>query len=311
MLLPNTLKSKIQPVLLPQLAAKQVSLFVQREDLLHPSISGNKYRKLAFNIEEAKRQGKRQLLTFGGAYSNHVLATAHAGKEFGFATIGIIRGEELGVDLEKTLASNPTLRAAKELGMQFEFISRAAYRLKEQAAYTKQLAKTFPEAYLLPEGGSNALAVRGCECILQSTPFCDFIGVSVGTGGTLTGIVNRSDPAQQVLGFSALKGAFLEDKIQALHPKNKNWKLIEAYHFGGYAKTTSKLIAFINRFRRETGILLDPIYTGKMLFGLLDLVQKDAFPKGSKILAIHTGGLQAISAMNDRLMKKGLPKIEG
>ena len=306
----KSLQSKTQPVFLPELNAKEVSLFVQREDLLHPSISGNKYRKLAYNIEEAKRQGKRQLLTFGGAYSNHILATASAGYEYGFETIGFIRGDELGLAIDKTLKSNSTLRAAKDFGMQFRFLSRSDYRMKEEVPFLERLQKEFPDAYLLPEGGSNALAVQGCEAILNKEVSYDIVCVAVGTGATISGIINSTEEGQQVYGFPALKGDFLEPKIQEYTADKGQWQLMEAYHFGGYAKTTPELIAFINAFKATTDILLDPVYTAKMMYGLLDLVRKNHFPKGTNILAIHTGGIQGVAGMNALLEKKGQPLIE-
>jgi len=304
-------KSKIEPVLLEELEAKKISLFIKREDQLHPTISGNKYRKLAFNIEEAKKQQKQQLLTFGGAYSNHILATAGAGYEFGFKTVGIIRGDELGNDLEKTLNNNATLRAAKEFGMQFKFISRSEYRLKNTDSFLKELELEFPNSYVLPEGGTNDLAVKGCEFIIEEKENdYDYICVAVGTGGTISGIINSSKENQRVLGFPALKGNFLEEEINKNNVNKSNWKLIQDYHFGGYAKINSELVTFINTFKEKTIISLDPVYTGKMVFGVLDLIQKDFFPENSKILMIHTGGLQGISGMNILLKKKGLPLLK-
>lgn len=304
------LQSQTQPVFLPELTAKDVSLFVQREDLLHPNISGNKYRKLAYNIEEAKRLGKRQLLTFGGAYSNHILATASAGNEFGFETIGFIRGDELGLAIDKTLKSNSTLRAAKDFGMQLRFLSRSDYRMKEEALFLERLQKEFPDAYFLAEGGSNALAVQGCEAILNKDAACDVVCVAVGTGATISGIINSTEEGQQVYGFPALKGDFLASKIREYTADKDQWQLVEAYHFGGYAKTTPELIAFMNAFKAATGILLDPVYTAKMMYGVLDLVRKNHFPKGTNILAIHTGGIQGIAGVNALLTKKGQPLIE-
>ncbi len=304
-------KSTNQQISLPILENKKISLFVKREDQLHPTISGNKYRKLAFNIEEARRQKKQQLLTFGGAYSNHILATAAAGFEFGFKTIGIIRGDELGKDLKKTLENNATLSAAKELGMQFKFISRSDFRLKTEISFLEKLQSEFPDSYVIPEGGTNDLAIKGCEEILvEKDNQFDYIGVAVGTGGTISGIINSASEAQQILGFPALKGSFLEGEINKYITDKSNWKLILDYHFGGYAKINSELITFINTFQEETNLPLDPVYTGKMMFGVLDMIQKDVFPENSKILIIHTGGLQGIKGMNELLKKKGLPLLK-
>ena len=302
--------SQIQEVLLPELTKKGISLFVKREDALHPKISGNKYRKLAFNIEEAKRLNKSTLLTFGGAYSNHILATAAAGNEYGFQTIGVIRGDELADDLEKTLASNETLREAQELGMKFKFISRTSYRLKTTNEFLQALEVEFPNCYILPEGGTNNLAIKGCEEILETKDSkYDFVCLAVGTGGTISGVINSSVENQKVLGFPALKGDFLSAEINKNIVNKNNWELITDYHFGGYAKINTELVTFINRFRKETGIPLDPIYTGKVFYGVLDLISKDYFEKGSKILVIHTGGLQGIKGMNVFLNNKNLPLI--
>ncbi|WP_152287130.1 1-aminocyclopropane-1-carboxylate deaminase/D-cysteine desulfhydrase [Flavicella marina] len=299
--------SSIQEVFLPEIKSKGISLFLKREDLLHPIISGNKYRKLFYNIQVAKKSGAKQLVTFGGAYSNHILATAGAGKEFGFRTIGVIRGEELGVDLEKTLNENATLKQARDFGMEFVFISRSEYKLKNTQEFLSQLQDKFKDCYILPEGGTNDLAIKGCEEIVsEATANFDVICTAVGTGGTISGIINASKSSQRILGFPALKGSFLKAEIENNVSKT-NWNLESNYHFGGYAKINEELITFMNDFYKETNILLDPIYTGKMVYGVLDLIRKDAFESGTKILLIHTGGLQGIRGMNVLLEKKGLP----
>lgn len=294
-----------QSVNLPILQEKQVSLTIKREDLIHPLISGNKYRKLKYNLEAAKAQGHDTLLTYGGAFSNHIAATAYAGKLHGLKTIGLIRGEELSQKWE----TNPTLQLAFEHGMQFKFISREVYRDKQSEDYMDSLKSEFGSFYLLPEGGSNALAVKGCEEILttEDSQF-DSIGCSIGTGGTIAGIINATRPKQKVLGFPALRGDFLTEDIRNFTSK-ENWQLQTDYHFGGYAKVSVELIQFINAFKQQTQIPLDPIYTGKLLYGILDLVKNDHFEPNTKILAIHTGGLQSISGMNDTLKKKNLPQI--
>jgi len=282
-----------------------VQLFLKREDLIHPFISGNKFRKLKYNLEEAKILGFKTLLSFGGAFSNHITAVAAAGKEFGLNTIGVIRGEELVEEIEH----NPTLKFAEQCGMQFKFVTREVYRNKTSVHFIEGLKAEFGDFYLLPEGGTNTLAVKGCEEILteQDTDF-DYICCSVGTGGTISGLINCSKPGQQILGFSSLKGDFLKEDIGKFVEK-KNWQLITDYHFGGYAKINETLISFINEFKSKNQIPLDPIYTGKMMFGIFDLIEKGFFPKGSKILAIHTGGLQGIEGMNLKLKAKGLTLI--
>ena len=283
-----------------------VTLFIKREDLIHPYISGNKFRKLKFNLIEAKKRNYKLLLTFGGAHSNHIAAVAYAGKEYGFETIGMIRGKEL--EFKKDL--NPTLHYAKTCDMQLRFVSREAYRNKASDGFIDDLRKQFGDFYLIPEGGTNNLAIKGCEEILQSQDKeFDYICCAVGTGGTISGLINASYKSQKILGFPALKGDFLQRDIRKF-AKQENWELISDYHFGGYAKVSEELITFINEFKKKYGIPLDPIYTGKMMFGIFDLIEKGFFHKDSKILAIHTGGLQGINGMNENLRRKNLPLIE-
>ncbi|RPG36605.1 MAG: 1-aminocyclopropane-1-carboxylate deaminase/D-cysteine desulfhydrase [Muricauda sp. TMED12] len=291
---------------MPLLREKGIQLYIKREDTIHPFISGNKYRKLKYNLIEAKNQGKDTLLTFGGAFSNHIAATAFAGHEKGIKTIGVIRGEELSNKWQ----DNPTLQLAHEHGMQFHFVSRSAYRLKNEPSFIQKLKEKFGDFYLLPEGGTNALAVKGCaEILTDADAQFDYICSAVGTGGTVAGLINAAQPHQTVLGFPALKGDFLSEEI-CTFVHNDRWKLVTDYHFGGYAKVDQQLIEFINLFRRETGIPLDPIYTGKMLFGIFDLIKQDVFEPGTQILAIHTGGLQGIKGMNLVLKKKNLPLLD-
>ena len=281
-----------------------MEFFIKREDLIHPFVSGNKFRKLKYNLEEAKLQKNQTLLTFGGAFSNHIVATAVAGNLNGFKTIGVIRGDELGKDLEKTLDNNSTLREAHKNGMTFEFVSRESYRNKSEESFINQLKGKFEDFYLIPEGGTNELAIKGCEEILtEEDANFDYICSAVGTGGTISGIINSTKKHQKVIGFPALKGDFLEAEIRQF-VKKENWSLQTNYHFGGYAKYEEELIRFINKFKKDTNILLDPIYTGKMIFGILDLIKKDKFKKGSKVLAIHTGGIQGIEGFNQKLKRK-------
>lgn len=283
------------------ISEKEIVLYIKREDLLHPIISGNKFRKLKYNLEEAKRKNKKTLLTFGGAFSNHILAVAGAGAEFGFNTIGVIRGEEL----ENNINDNPTLSQAKDFGMQFHFISRDLYREKETQSFILQLQEKFGDFYLLPEGGTNFLAIKGCEEILtvEDKTFFTHVVCSTGTGGTFSGLVNSSTENQQLIGFSSLKGAFLSDVIRNFVTKS-NWIINDDYHFGGYGKVNCELIQFINAFYKQTKIPLDPIYTGKMVYGVMDLIEKDFFPPNAKILMIHSGGLQGVKGMNLALQKK-------
>ncbi|MDT0559074.1 pyridoxal-phosphate dependent enzyme [Ichthyenterobacterium sp. W332] len=281
-------------------------LFIKREDLLHPVISGNKFRKLKYNLTEAKQQGLKTLLTFGGAFSNHITAVAACGQAFGFKTIGVIRGEELKNDID----TNPTLTYAQNCGMHLEFVSRADYKLKTTEDFILQLKEKFGKFYLIPEGGTNTLAVKGCEEILtEADSKFDYICCAVGTGGTISGLINSAKPHHKILGFPALKGDFLQQDIRKFVTKT-NWDLVTDFHFGGYAKINNELITFLNEFKTQHKITLDPIYTGKMMYGIFQLKRQGYFSKGSKILVIHTGGLQGIKGMNQRLKLKGLPQID-
>jgi 1-aminocyclopropane-1-carboxylate deaminase len=289
-----------------RLTSTTISVSIRREDLIHPIVSGNKFRKLKYNLFQAKAENQQTLLTFGGAYSNHIAALAFAGKENGFKTIGIIRGDEL----ESKIAENPTLKFAQECGMQFEFVTREVYRHKTEVEFLENLKLKLGSFYLVPEGGTNELAVKGCEEILtEADSQYDFVCCAVGTGGTISGIINSILPHQKVLGFPALKGDFLKDEIRNF-ANNDNWELINDYNFGGYGKVNSELIAFMNQFYVANKVPLDPIYTSKMVFGVMDLIEKEYFPENSKILLIHTGGKQGIAGMNLKLKAKKNPIID-
>lgn len=283
-----------------------VELWLKRENLIHPTVSGNKYRKLKYNLIHAKANKLDTLITFGGAFSNHIAAVAAAGELCNFKTVGIIRGEEL----ELKIQDNPTLQFAKDKGMSLKFVSRATYRQKAETTYLESLKRTYPVAYIIPEGGTNDLAVKGCEEILtKEDAVFDVICCAVGTGGTIAGLINSAQSHQKIMGFPALKGDFLTDEIRKFARRN-NWQLVNDYHFGGYAKINDTLVAFINRSYEDLGIQLDPVYTGKMLFGIADLINKEYFEPHTKILAIHTGGLQGVGAMNLKLQASGLPLIK-
>ena len=305
------IKIKNQQIFLPILKEKNIELFIKREDEIHPFVSGNKFRKLKYNITEAKKQQKETLLTFGGAFSNHIVATAVAGKLSDFKTIGIIRGDELGQNLTETLSKNSTLKKAFENGMQFLFVSRANYREKSNDEFLQNLKNKFGNFYLIPEGGTNDWAIKGCEEILtEEDEKFDYICSAIGTGGTISGLINSAKEHQKVIGFPALKGGFLTREIQQFTKRNDNWSLETEYHFGGYGKYNPELIRFINQFNEQTNIQLDPIYTGKMLFGILDKITKNQFPENSKILAVHTGGLQGITGFNQKLKNKNQEQIK-
>jgi 1-aminocyclopropane-1-carboxylate deaminase len=283
----------------------EISLYLKREDLIHPFVSGNKFRKLKYNLLKAKEEKKTKLITFGGAFSNHIAAVAYAGKENNFETIGIIRGEEL----ESQIDENPTLRFAQECGMIFQFVTREEYKNKTTDLFLEKLKIRYGDFYLIPEGGSNSLAIKGCEEILteEDSQF-SHICCSIGTGGTISGLINSAHLNQKIIGFPSLKGDFLSEDIRKFAVKS-NWELQSDYHFGGYGKINEVLVRFINDFFEQTKIPLDPIYTSKMMFGIVDLIKKGYFPEGSKILAIHTGGLQGIKGMNRYLKKKNLQQI--
>ncbi len=271
-----------------------VRLFLKREDKIHPIISGNKWRKLYYNIKFAKKNKINSIVTMGGAFSNHIAATAHAGKIFGFNTIGYIRGDEL-----KKL--NSTLSFAKLNGMKFKFVSRSLYKTGFFLEKYKN-QKKYKDYMIIPEGGSNQMGIDGCKEIYNDIKIdFDYICCSVGTGGTLSGIASNLKKNQYAFGFSSLKGAnYLNDVVRG-YTKSNNWKLIMNYHFGGYAKINDELIDFINFFKEKYNIQLDPIYTGKLIFGIFDLIKKNFFKKKSTIIAVHSGGIQGIKGINDKL----------
>lgn len=295
--------SDIEPVFYDK--SRDIQLDIKREDKIHPYISGNKFRKLKYNIKKALDTGQDTILTYGGAFSNHISATAAASKLCGLKSIGIIRGEEL----HEKITENPTLSYAQKHGMLLYFISRKNYTLKDTTAEIKKLKSQFGDFYRIPEGGTNALAVKGCEEILTETDDqYDFIASCVGTGGTLAGIINTSFNHQSIYGFSALKNHTHED-IKTWTNKT-NWQIFQDMTFGGYAKTNEDLVNFINQFYRQTAIRLDPIYTGKLFYNLFELIKNNHFPKHSKILAIHTGGLQGIEGFNNRQQAKNKARLE-
>lgn len=292
----------ISPIKLPGLEDYQ-NIFIKREDLIHPEISGNKWRKLKYNLLEAERLGKKTLLTFGGAFSNHIYAVAAAGEEYGFRTIGIIRGEEYN-------PLNPTLQFAINCGMKLHYLNRSAYRNRNDKKFQEELLKEFNSAYLIPEGGSNSFAVKGCAEIINDINIdFDYICCACGTGGTLAGIVAGLNDNKKALGFSVLKnGGFLKEDVKNLIQNYNgktygNWDINLDYHFGGYAKINYELISFINGFEKINSIKLDPIYTGKLMFGISDLIKQGFFKKEEKIIAVHTGGLQGIEGMKNKIEK--------
>lgn len=287
------------------IAQKNSRLFVLREDLIHPEISGNKWRKLKYNILEAKDKGHETLLTYGGAYSNHIAATAAAGKYFGIKTVGIIRGEE-------TLPLNSTLQLAIQNGMKLYYVSREAYRNKDRSEFIKNLKTELGSFYQVPEGGTNAFALKGCTEIIQNIKEdFDIICCACGTGGTIAGVIASLNDQKEVFGFPVLKNeSFLKENIQQLLTDytatfnerviNNTWQLKTDYHFGGYAKVKPELISFVQEFKKKHEIPLDLVYTGKMMFGIYDLLQHTNELDNKTVIAIHTGGLQGNKGFEER-----------
>ncbi len=277
---------------------RKVKLFMKREDLVHPQISGNKYWKLFYNINHYldKRPEKPYIITFGGAFSNHIAAVSAVGNITGIPTLGLIRGEEL----KEKWRDNPTLLFAKRNGMNLQFVTREEYRHKEKL--TGFLQKEFPDALIIPEGGTNEEAVAGVKMMLNDeTKDFDYLCTAVGTGGTIAGISKYCEDNQKVIGFRVVDDHSLENRILELTPK-KNFSLIDS-SFGGYGKIKDENIRFINDFKEKYNIPLEPIYTGKMMQKVSELIDGGFFPEGSRILCFHTGGLQGIEGAN-RLLEK-------
>lgn len=281
----------IQEIKHPELLEASVQLFVKREDLNHPFVSGNKWWKLRYNLHEAQLQRHETLLTFGGAYSNHVYAVAAAAKELGLKSIGVIRGEEC-------LPLNTRLKSAATNGMELHYVSRLAYRSKNNDTFLAELIEQYGRFYLIPEGGSNEFGVKGVEELGKLLPWdFDYFCCPVGTGASLAGLIRASMGKTILLGFAVMKGGeSWKEEVNKYGPVHSNWDLLYEYHFGGYAKSNSILENFINDFQECCGIPLDPVYSAKMFFGIFDLVRKKKFKKNSRIMAIHTGGIM----MNDQ-----------
>ncbi|MDJ0343263.1 pyridoxal-phosphate dependent enzyme [Streptomyces sp. H10-C2] len=269
-----------------------IQLLLKRDDLIHPDLPGNKWRKLRLNLEAAAAAGHDTLLTFGGAYSNHLRATAAAGRLLGFATIGVVRGDELA---QRPL--NPSLARAAADGMRLEFADRSTYRRKAEPEVIEHLRERFGRCYLVPEGGSNALAARGCADLgRELRGAADVVAVACGTGGTLAGLAAGLAPAtQSVIGFPVLKGGgFLNAGIQQLQEaafggRRGQWRLDERFHHGGYARTSPGLDAFAEDFADRHGLVLDRVYVAKMLYGLFALADEGAFSPGTRLAAVVTG----------------------
>lgn len=284
-----------------------VDLSVLRLDSMHQLVNGNKWFKLKYNLREAHQQNYSTVLTFGGAYSNHIFATAAAGNLFGFRTIGVIRGHE-------SLPLNPTLSFAVQQGMQLVYLNRESYRNKHSIELHGELKQAFGDLFIIPEGGSNLNGVRGCMEIVGYADAFDTICLACGTGTTLAGIVLSLNPEQRVIGFPVLKNAeflaqeihnqiqnYLDSGLPAPSYSPAGWELIYDYHFGGYAKVNDHLLMFTQQFQNSHHIQLDYVYTAKMFYGVMNLLQQGVFAKGDRILLLHTGGLQGNIGMEQRL----------
>lgn len=301
-------QAPVEELVLPAFHRRGLRLLMLRGDLVHPVVSGNKLWKLKYNLLEAIQTKKKRLITFGGAYSNHLLAVACAAASLGFESLGIIRGEEP--------LDNPVLRQCQLFGMKFAQVTRAQYRRKYETLEQLGLSGTTlvtSTDWVIPEGGSNELALQGCAEVVPSMPL-DHIFVPVGTGGTLAGLAlaaSRANRHARVEGVAVLKSAeFLLHEVKKLALGLKNWKLHLDFHHGGYAKSSPALLDYISEFARTTGILLDPIYTGKMMYALHSLVEDGYFAQGKVILAVHTGGLSGWAGFSSRLplLKLGEPE---
>lgn len=291
-MLPYNIPSPLEYVNHPVFREKNLHVHVKRDDLIHPEISGNKYRKLKYNLRFMLENKIQRVITFGGAFSNHVHATAALCHAYGITSAAIIRGEECS-------KSNPTLQFCLKKGMKLHFVSRTDYREKTGSPAIRQVLDEYPDAFIIPEGGSNPLALQGvseiwAELSDQMDNMPDFLFASAGTGATLAGLLTTLPPGCRLVGFSSLKTDYLKEEIIALSG-NKNpdrFTFFTDYHQGGYAKTNPLLLDFIHSFENETGIPIDPVYNAKALFGFFDLIEKNYFPRGSTIVWLHTGGLQ-------------------
>lgn len=282
-----------EPLLLSELQG-ELEVTIKREDRIHPNVSGNKFRKLKYNLIRAKKEGHASLLTFGGAFSNHLAAVAAAGQQCGFQTHAIVRGEEL-----KDSPLNPTLAYCKRLGMELHFVSRSLYRHKEKAL--SELSISPSDFYVIPEGGTNALAVEGCREILTKTDTdFDTIAVAVGTGGTMAGLIQSVADHQQVVGFQVVKDIEIPRRIRTFATHNR-WTLVPTHDQVGYAKTPKALIDFAVKVADQTGVVLDPLYTAPMVWHLTKKWKENKWSFGNRILIIHTGGYQSIAGVNQRL----------
>lgn len=291
-------KSQIQKLKDELFVLKDVEVYMLRDDLLHPGISGNKWRKLKYNLLDIAKRNIEYIVTVGGPYSNHIAAVAEAGKVFGFKSIGLIRGYE-------SYRENPTLSRASQLGMDIRFFTKEEYTQIE-SVYLGLLEEEIGTFGFVPMGGGNELGMRGCKEINFEIPYeTTDILVACGTGSTMAGIITGVSLNQRVIGFPAMKnGDFMKNEVKDFlnkaGSKNQNFEINTAYHFGGFAKIKPELADFMKRFNKSQGFSLDGVYNGKMMFGLYEMLKQDYFSKGSIITAIHTGGVQGNIGLNER-----------
>ena len=289
--------SPLQPISHPLFTKHDIKVSIKRDDLIHPVISGNKWRKLKYNINHAVKHGYDGILSFGGSYSNHIHALAFAGKTHQLKTHGIIRGESHHQE-------NCTLSQARDWGMMLSFVDRMTYKKRADQDYLAELQAEYSNLYIVPEGGSNQLALLGVgELIKELDQQCqyDVVMTPVGSGGTLAGLINQDNNRHLILGIAVLKHqGYLYDEVNVLLGENhqhNRWKILNDWHCGGYAKFTPQHLATIKDFSQKVNIPFEPIYSGKMIIALLSLIEQGYFNRGQHIALVHTGGLQGLTGL--------------
>jgi 1-aminocyclopropane-1-carboxylate deaminase len=294
------IESKLQSISHPLFERHKIAVSIKRDDAIHPVISGNKWRKLKFNLNYAKSHHYAGVLSFGGSFSNHIHALAFSCQQQGLKCIGIIRGE-------KEYASNFTLSMAQQWGMKLHFVDRKTYRLRENKEYLAKLQHAYPDYLIVPEGGSNELALTGVgEIITELNQQGDFdtLLTPVGSGGTLAGLIQADNNQHNLLGISVLKqDGYLNEQVNELLVDSSNytnWQIMSQFHCGGYAKFSEEDIKKIQSFNQQTGFTFEPVYSGKMILALINLIEQHYFPIGHRIVLLHTGGLQGIGGLIER-----------
>lgn len=285
---PFSLPSPLEKILHPLFASKKVEVYIKRDDLIHPIVSGNKWRKLKYNFEAFRSSAKSGIITLGGAYSNHLVASAEACWQQDIPLLAIVRGEQV---------SNDSLDFCRAKGMRIEFISRSDYRTIRENGLPREMLEKYPDFHFIPEGGSNLEGIRGCQEILSEVKeHFDLVFCPVGSGTTLCGLISGPKGAG-IVGVSSLNGGFMEKEIAHMLSKYNlaqvnPWSVSSDFHFGGFAKVTQDLVDFTRSFKEVSGIQLDYIYSAKMVYGLCEMLRSGEIPQGTKLLLIHTGGLQ-------------------